>query len=181
MSVPENHYHAVQFYKDAASLAKTVARFFEEGLRAGEPAVMIATPTHTKAILRALSTRGCNVRSLCRTGQLQTLDADKVLASFMGGGTLDEVLFKSNVGDVIERLCEDRRPCPIRAYGEMVDLLWQRGNADGAIRLEILWNQLASHYEFSLLCGYAIGQFYKETRDPRYADVCAQHSDVLPA
>jgi len=91
MSVPENHYHAVQFYKDDASLAKTVARFFEEGLRAGEPAVMIATPAHTKAILRTLSASGCNVRSLCRTGQLQTLDADKVMASFMGSGTVDEV------------------------------------------------------------------------------------------
>lgn len=181
MAVPENHYHAVQFYKDDASLAKTVARFFEEGLSAGEPAVMIATPAHTRAILRALTAIGTNVRSLCRSGQLQTLDADKVMASFMGSGTVDEVLFKSNVGDVIERLCQDRKPCPIRAYGEMVDLLWQRGNEDGAIRLEILWNQLASNYEFSLLCGYAVGQFYKETRDPRYADVCAQHSEVLPA
>jgi MEDS: MEthanogen/methylotroph, DcmR Sensory domain len=181
VSVPENHYHAVQFYKDGASLAKTVARFFEEGLRAGQPAVMVATPSHTKAIVHALSAGGCNVHSLRRKGQLQTLDADKVLTSFMVGGTVDPVLFKSNVGDVIERLCQDRKPCPIRAYGEMVDLLWQRGNADAAIRLEILWNQLASNYEFSLLCGYAVGQFYKETRDPRYADICAQHSDVLPA
>ena len=142
---------------------------------------MIATPSHTKAILRALSDSGCNVQSLLRAGQLQTLDADKVLSSFMVGATLDPVLFKSNVGDVIERLCEDRKPCPIRAYGEMVDLLWQRRNADTAIRLEILWNQLASHYEFSLMCGYAVAQFFKETRDPRYADVCAQHSHVLPA
>ena len=142
---------------------------------------MIATPLHTKAIVHALSAGGCNVHSLRRKGQLQTLDADKVLTSFMVGGTLDPVLFKSNVGDVLERLCQDRKPCPIRAYGEMVDLLWQRGNADSAIRLEILWNQLASHYEFSLLCGYAVGPFYKETRDPRYADVCAQHSHVLPA
>ena len=63
----------------------------------------------------------------------------------------------------------------------MVDLLWQRGNADAAIRLEILWNQLASHYEFSLMCGYAVGHFYKETRDPRCVEVCAQHSHVLSA
>jgi len=99
----------------------------------------------------------------------------------MPGATLDPVLFKSNVGDLIERLYDGEKPSSIRAYGEMVDLLWQRGNADGAIRLEILWNQLASHYSFSLMCGYAVGQFYKETRDPRYAEVCAQHSHVLPA
>jgi hypothetical protein len=92
----------------------------------------------------------------------------------------DPLLFRSNVGDVIERLCGNRQPCPIRAYGEMVDVLWQEGNESGAIRLEILWNQLASTYEFSLLCGYAIGHFYKETRDGRMEAVCEQHSHIVP-
>ena len=179
MAVPDNHYHAVQFYKDGESLAKTVVEFFEDGLRAGEPIVMIATPKHTKAILRALSGKDYDVESLRRQGRLQALDADKVMSSFMVGQSPDPILFKSNVGDVIERLCEGRKPCPVRAYGGIVDLLWQRGNADGAIRLEILWNQLASHYDFSLLCGYSVGQFYKETRDPRCADVCAEHSHVI--
>ena len=181
MSVPDNHYHAVQFYKDPESLAKTVASFFDNGFSADQPAVMIATPTHTKAILRELSAKGHKVKSLRQKGHLQTLDADKVLATFMAGKTPDPVLFKSNVGNVIERLCYGRKPCPIRAYGEMVDLLWQRGNADGAIRLEILWNQLASNYEFSLLCGYSVGQFYKETRDARYEQVVGHHSHVLTA
>ena len=180
MAVPENHYHAVQFYKDDKSLAKTVAAFVSDGLRTGHPAVIIATPTHSKAIAHALSVYGFDTDELRRTGQLQMLDAEKVLATFMVGSTPDPVLFKSNVGDVIERLCQNRKPCPVRAYGEMVDVLWQRGNTDGAIRLEILWNQLASNYDFSLLCGYSIGQFYKETRDPRCVEVQAEHSHVLP-
>jgi len=70
-------------------------------------------------------------------------------------------------------------PCPTRVSGEMVDILWQDGNPDGAIRLEILWNQLASAYDFELLCGYAMGHFYKETRDPRHDAVCGHHSRVL--
>jgi hypothetical protein len=104
-----------------------------------------------------------------------------MLAAFMVGDTPDPLLFKSNVGDAIERLCLDRKPCPVRAYGEMVDLLWQDGNAEGAIRLEILWNQLASAYEFSLLCGYAVGHFYKETTESRFLEVCDQHTHVLPS
>src|SRR6185295_10973406 len=110
---------------------------------------------------------------------LRVFDARKMLSSFMAGGMPDTLLFRSNVGDLIERMCFGRLPCPIRAYGEMVDLLWQEGNPDGAIRLEILWNQLASTYDFSLLCGYAVGHFYKETRDPRFQEVCDQHSLVL--
>src|SRR5204862_6488703 len=127
------------------------------------PALVVATPAHTARILAAMKDRGLDVDTLRRTGELNLFDARKMLSSFMVGLLPDPLLFKSNMGDVIERLCVNRRPCPIRAYGEMVDVLWQDGNADGAIRLEILWNQLASTYEFSLLCGYAVGHFYKET------------------
>ena len=175
----EKHYHAVQFYKDETSLAGTVAQFLADGLSAGQPGVVIATPSHTETIVRELSARGLDVAALRTTGELQFFDAQKMLASFMFDGLPEPGLFRSNVGDAIEKLCAGRTPCPIRAYGEMVDLLWQEGNADGAIKVEILWNQLAATYDFALLCGYAVGHFYKETRDPRYHDVVEQHSHVM--
>jgi DcmR-like sensory protein len=173
------HYHAVQFYKDEGSLASTVASFLADGINVGEPGIVIATPTHTTSILRQLKEIGKDTHDLRRTGELQLFDARKMLLSFMVGGLPDPLMFRSNVGDVIERLCANRRPCPIRAYGEMVDLLWQEGNESGAIRLEILWNQLASTYDFSLLCGYAVGHFYKETRDSRFEEVRDQHTHVV--
>jgi hypothetical protein len=183
MDINQGHYHAVQFYKDAESLAATVARFLHEGISAGEPAIIVATNTHAAAVIAELSALGVDVHELRKTGELQVLEARKLLSAFMVGGRPDALMFKSNVGDVIERLCAGRQPCPIRVYGEMVDLLWQEGNSDGAIRLEILWNQLASAYEFSLLCGYAVGHFYKETvRDTAAIDdVCRHHSHVMPA
>ena len=180
MTLPEKHYHAVQFYKDEASLAGTVAQFLADGFSAGQPGLVIATPAHTETISRELTSRGLKVGALCATGELLFFDARKMLASFMVAGLPDPVLFRTRVGEVIDQLCGGRRPCPIRAYGEMVDLLWQEGNCDGAIKVEILWNQLAATHEFSLMCGYAFGNFYKETRDPRYQDVCDQHSHVIP-
>jgi hypothetical protein len=176
----EKHYHAVQFYKDETSLAGTVAQFLADGLSTGQPGLVIATPSHGDSIIRELTSRGLNVEALRKTGELQFLDARKMLGGFMVGGMPDPMLFRATVGDMIETLCAGRTPCPIRAYGEMVDLLWQEGNSDGAIKLEILWNQLASTYDFALLCGYAFGHFYKETRDPRYHDVVAQHAQVIP-
>jgi hypothetical protein len=181
LALTEKHYHAVQFYKDETSLAGTVAQFLADGLSMGQPGLVIATPSHTETIVRELGALGLNVAELRTTGELQFFDAQKMLASFMFGGVPDAVLFRTNVGDVIEKLCAGRAPCPIRAYGEMVDLLWQEGIADGAIKVEILWNQLAATYDFALLCGYAVGHFYKETRDPRYQDVVEQHSHVMPA
>jgi hypothetical protein len=176
----ETHYHAVQFYKDETSLATTVAQFLDDGLSAGQPGLVIASPLHTESIVRELTARGLDVGELRTTGELQFFDARKMLASFMVDGMPDPGMFRANVGAVIEKICAGRTPCPIRAYGEMVDLLWQEGNADGAIKLEILWNQLATTYDFALLCGYAFGHFYKETRDPRYHEVVAQHSEVMP-
>lgn len=181
MPLTEKHYHAVQFYKDETSLAGTVAQFLADGLSTGQPGVVIATPSHTETVVRELAARGLDVAALRTTGELQFFDAHKMLASFMFGGLPDPVLFRSTLGDAIEKLSAGRPPCPIRAYGEMVDLLWQEGNADGAIKVEILWNQLAATFDFALLCGYAVGHFYKETRDPRYEDVVQQHSHVMPA
>jgi hypothetical protein len=58
----------------------------------------------------------------------------------------------------------------------MVDVLWQRGKREAAIRLEVLWNELAQIESFSLLCGYAFGHFYKEAS---VDDICGQYSHVI--
>jgi hypothetical protein len=60
----------------------------------------------------------------------------------------------------------------------MVDVLWQNGEGDAAIRLEVLWNELARTKAFSLLCGYSVGHFYK---DASFDEICAQHSHIVSA
>ena len=66
----------------------------------------------------------------------------------------------------------------IRAYGEIVDVLWKSGQEVAAIRLEMLWNKLAMTHNFSLLCGYSMGHFYK---DASLAAIHDQHSHVVAA
>jgi hypothetical protein len=61
----------------------------------------------------------------------------------------------------------------------MVDLLWRGGQAEAAIRLEVLWNELASTRTFSLLCGYAIGNFYKQTRRWKRSASCIPMSSGI--
>jgi hypothetical protein len=101
-----------------------------------------------------------------------------VLATFMVDGTPDATLFNERLPTAIGRLCRGRAGCTVRAYGEMVDVLWQDGLTAAAIRLEMLWNLLTTRHDFSLLCGYAMGSFYK---DGGMRDICAQHSHVIPA
>ena len=59
----------------------------------------------------------------------------------------------------------------------MPDIERGQGHSEAAIKLEILWNKLALKYDFALLCGYAMGSFYKQTTP--LEDVIAQHTHVI--
>jgi MEDS: MEthanogen/methylotroph, DcmR Sensory domain len=173
--------HAVKFYNDELSLGRTVAEFLAPGLRERQPAIVIATPDHRALIAAELQQRGLNVTQLERDADLQMLDADALLHRFMVGDEPDPNAFHETIDELITRACKDRQPCPVRAYGEMVDVLWKRANADGAIRLEMLWNRVATQAQFSLLCGYAVGNFYKEvSTGPTFQTVCDQHNHIVP-
>jgi hypothetical protein len=172
-----NHHHTVQFYGDETELFKTIGLFLSEGLIAGQPAIVIATPDHNTAIQDALSAHLIDVARARHLGDLVILDAEDTLGTFMHNGIPDTILFQRQVGAHMEQTVRGRGQTSLRAYGEMVDVLWRRGQADAAIRLEVLWNDLATMYSFSLLCGYAIGSFYKETS--RIDEVCDEHTHVL--
>lgn len=169
--------HAVKFYGDDDSLFATVAGFLAEGLVNDQPAVVIATESHRSGIVRRLGELSVDVSRATRDGDLLVLDASELMKAFMREQAPDAALFRQQVGSVVERALR-RRNVVVRAYGEMVDLLWQDGQSSAAIQLEILWNQLASQYGFSLLCGYSMGHFYKQAI--RMEDVCALHAEVWP-
>lgn len=169
--------HAVQFYQHEESLFSTVGAFLSEGLIAGQPVVLIATVPHTEAILEHLNACFIDVERAKHIGDLIVLDADNTLATFMRDDEPDPVCFKRHVGDVLAQALGGRVRTPVRVYGEMVDVLWKQDKPEAAIKLEILWNELAGTHAFSLLCGYAMGNFYKQTR--RFDAVCAQHTHVI--
>ena len=167
--------HAVRFYESDRSLAMIVVDFLQGGFDHGEPGIIVATPTHRGAVLRELSSRSIDVVELQRSETLMMLDANDTLATFMIDGKPDEARFMSGMSEVIERACKDRSDCTVRIFGQMVDVLWQQDEHEAAIRLEVLWNQLAQTKSYSLLCGYAMGHFYK---DAPLDEVCAQHTHV---
>jgi KaiC/GvpD/RAD55 family RecA-like ATPase len=171
------HHHTVQFYGDDNSLFTTVSAFLADGLVTRQPGIVIATEEHREAIVAHLCGRLIDCDEAVRKGDLILLDADEMLALFMVGDSPDPDLFDANIGRFIEQLLQGRHDVVIRAYGEMVDVLWKRGEDDAAIKLEILWNKLAMKYRFALLCGYAMGSFYKQTQ--KLERICAQHSHVI--
>jgi hypothetical protein len=170
------HFHAVRFYKDAESLCRIVGNFLAEGVASAQPAIVIATPAHRAGITEFLAGKSIDTVALERNGALLILDAEETLSQFMVDGMPDPALFRAAMIPTIEKACGGRKDCVVRAYGEMVDVLWKAGQTVAATRLEMLWNDLARSQSFSLLCGYAMGSFYK---DAAVEEVCRQHSHVI--
>lgn len=171
--------HAVRFYRDDAALMTTLSRFVREGLIARQPVLVIATPEHRSQLASQLLKDGLRADSFEKGGTLWLLDARETLDAFMTGAAPDPALFHQVIGDLLQTA--QHGSGPVRAYGEMVDLLWKAGQADAAIRLEMLWNRLATTHHFMLLCGYCIGSFYKQAGRLDIGDVCGQHARILPA
>jgi hypothetical protein len=174
----KGHFHAVRFYENPQSLCKIVAEFLGEGFVAGQPALVIGTPEHRAGVLEELRTRHFDVARMQEAGDLLMLDARETMAAFMVDGLPNADLFAETATAALVRLCRGRTDCTVRAYGEMVDVLWKDEQPVAAVQLEMLWNKLANTHDFSLLCGYAMGNFYK---DASVSDICSHHTHVVDA
>ncbi|HWD41239.1 MAG TPA: PAS domain S-box protein [Fimbriimonas sp.] len=171
--------HFVQFYNDEAFLAKSVGRFMAEGLLAGEGALVVATPSHGAAIEAEIEELGIDLDSAKANGGYHLLDAEQSLARFMVNGTPDESLFREAIGPYIDRALSGRSG--IRAFGEMVALLCDAGNSEGAIQLEAIGNNIADELAICIFCAYPFDCFREDSGAETFAKICEKHGRVIPA
>ncbi len=169
--------HAVYFYEDAASLSHTVARFIGAGLIANQSAVLIATPSHRAAILEQLIAMAVEPQERIDQGELVMLDADEALSRFMVEAMPNTQRFEDTMKTVMDPFARSGRRT-VRAYGEMVDLLWQNDQQAAAISLENLWTQFIATRKCSLLCGYSFEAVGEGTG---FTKICSEHSHVVSA
>ena len=172
--------HVVRYYEDDAALVSEVGQLVMAGLATGEPAVIIATPTHRDGLERRLKAQKIDVADAHRTGRYVPLDAAETLARITSDGWPDPVRFGEIIGGTVARAAAIARSARVRAFGEMVALLWADGRRDAAIRLEELWNDLAKSHSFSLVCAYPIAAFGTHTDSGPFTTVSALHTEVFP-
>jgi hypothetical protein len=171
-------FHAVQFFSDDIALSHLVGDFLATGFAGGDAGLIIATPEHRVLIETVLRARAIDVDGQKKMGELVVLDARETLNTFMVDGMPHAATFTYVLGGVLDQVCRSNPDCSVRAYGEMVNVLWRDGLEAAAIRLEMLWNELAHTRDFKLLCGYSMGNFYKGTA---LEAIKNQHSHVVAA
>ena len=172
--------HVVQFYEDDSFLAETVARFVGGGIGAGDNVIIIARQSTISGFRTRLAAEAIDLDGVVRSRQLVMLDAEETLSRFMDGDMPDLARFLDVIGGALFDSMRARPRRFMRAYGEMVDVLWRQGNRRAAIALEGLWNELANQHAFSLLCGYAMKNFACPGDDSFNFDaVCWAHTETL--
>lgn len=170
--------HFVQIYDAEDMFVDTLAGFINGGLSAGHAAIVIATPVHRDGLDERLVKMGLDVDLARSQGQFISLDAEQTLGRFMVDGWPDKQLFTETVCGILERASANSRK--VRAFGEMVALLWAQGNYDATIRLEHLWHELCHKESLALFCAYPkIG--FTDAPANSIANVYLAHSKILAA
>jgi anti-sigma regulatory factor (Ser/Thr protein kinase) len=170
------HDHVVEFYTDDVELAGNVGSYLAEAIRVGGAAIAIATPSHREAFAAWLAGAGIDVADAEARGTLTFLDASEVEDTLLVDGRLAPHRFDKLIGDLIRDATARGRP--VRAYGEVVAVMWAAGHVTAALELETLWNELGRQADFSLYCAYPViavedGQVHA------LHEVCRRHSAVM--
>ena len=167
--------HVVQFYGRDEELADRVTGYLLGALDGGGMAIVIATPEHRREFETRLEQAGVDLAAARDDGSYLPLDAGQTLAKLMAADKLDSAAFDRVIGAVIRRAAAGGRP--VRAFGEMVALLWDDGLVTEAVQLEALWEELGARHPFSLFCAYRADSV---TRDlDAFAEVCRLHLEIV--
>jgi PAS domain S-box-containing protein len=172
------HSHLVQFYEDDGFLIDSLTRWFADGFAAGNSCVFVGTDAHRVSLEKRLADQGVDPDMLRKEGRFICRDASQMLSTFMIDEWPDETLFIRAIEGALSHV---KQPRDVRAFGEMVALLWAEGKREAAIRLEELWNAFMKTHALALCCAYPLHGFGSDTDASLFLKVCAQHTPVLPA
>ncbi|MDB5897557.1 MAG: hypothetical protein JWP22_3795 [Ramlibacter sp.] len=168
--------HLVEMYEAEADFLDSLESFVHSGLVAGESIVLIATDDHRRALEQRLAKRGVDLVGARKTDRLIEVDAEETLARFLVNGWPDEDRFKEVVFRLLARAHVNGTK--VRAFGEMVAILWGKKLYAATVRLEHLWTRFCAEEGFSLLCAYPVsGPTSSLGRSMR--EICDLHSHVI--
>jgi hypothetical protein len=160
--------HLVLFYNSNAELIDRVGNYLLPAITGGGLAVAIATPVHRLALEDWLDRAGVDVVAARAGGHYLDPDAAETMRTFMMADCPSAAEFWAAISPLVAPAADGGRP--VRAFGEMVSLLWDDDQVSAAIEVEAMWNELGSQYPFSLCCGYPA----RSVTSPHHRDALAQ-------
>ncbi len=171
--------HSVQFYIGEQFAHHAIAEFFTRDATPGDPLILMAQSGTFRAVARQLSS-GPYDQIGNAVERLQFVDADVVLPRIMRGEALDPARARGFFGDLFARIGSFPADGSIRLYGELVDVLCERGHHAAALEVEGLVPGLFEvEPRLSILCGYCIDRFRNDADMARQRAVFGAHSHLV--
>jgi hypothetical protein len=172
--------HIVQLYQDPQFLNRAVCRFAASAIANGEGVVLVPTPAHWEAFRPRLEAEGVDIEAAQRRGQLSVVDADALLPRFMREAMPDAPLFLGLAADVIAQARGGGRYPTVRWWGEMVNVLWERGDVAASMHLEDLFDQLAHQQDIAIFCSFLMDNFNGDVHSRMLPRLGENHSHLIP-
>ena len=172
--------HIVQLYQDQEFLNRAVCRFAAGAIANGEGIILVPTAAHWAAFRPRLEAEGVDIETSQESGQLTVVDADELLPQFMRDAMPDAPVFLGLAADVISKARNGGRYPKVRWWGEMVNLLWEQGNAAASMSLEDQFDRLAHHHEIAIFCSFVMDNFNGEVHSRMLPRLGQNHSHLIP-
>jgi hypothetical protein len=169
--------HLCQIYDNDEVMLNSLEGFIFSGLEQGESIIIIATASHLNALEDRIKVHGYDIGILTASDQYIPLNAEQALAKFMVNGWPDEKLFPKMVKELTMR-ARGKTGRKVRAYGEMVAILWAQGYNGATVQLEHMWNRFCETDALCLFCAYPrIG--FTQDMNSSVMEICKAHSKII--
>jgi hypothetical protein len=177
-AVPCNH--IVQLYQDPDFLNRAVCRFAGAAIANGEGVILVPTLAHWNTFRPRLVAEGVDVEAAQERGQLTVVDAEQLLPRIMRDAMPDSPVFLGLAGEVIGQARAGARYQKVRWWGEMVNVLWERGEVAASMNLEDLFDQLARKHDIAIFCSFLMDNFNGEVHAHLLPRLGTNHSHLIP-
>jgi hypothetical protein len=172
--------HIVQLYQDEQFLSRAVCRFAAAALAHGEGLILVPTAAHWDAFRPRLEAEGVDIKDAQARGQLTIIDGDELLPTFMRDAMPEGPLFLGLASDVVARARGKNRYPKVRWWGEMVNILWERGDVAASMGLEDLFHQLAHEQDIAIFCSFLMDNFDGDVHARMLPRLGQNHSHLIP-
>src|SRR5262249_13006887 len=178
--VPVTHCHEAAFYADDLSIVDGYARFIESTLEMGNVVIVVVTESHRASLLPRLEADGVDVAAAIEQGSYIPLDSIDALSQVAVDGMPDRVRCSKVLRDLMIEAAtgikaENGR---VAFCGEIAPIMLSKGNAEGAIQLEHMWDEITRGYGVHTLCGYVRDNSLSKGNSAVFQRICAEHSAV---
>jgi hypothetical protein len=127
-----------------------------------------------------LSEDGVDIVDAVEQGRYVSLDVAETLSTFMVNDLPDAARFLKAAVNLVAAATKASKGerHRVAACGECAPTLWKQGDADAAVEVEHLWDEIAKNCNVDILCGYVLNTFQREQESHIYDRICAVHSSV---